>query len=178
MPVAEIEVISVKAARASQLFNSLDPSPFHEKELDRDADAFILGWLQDIGARQFRIEVALPESERHDPLATQMQTALRNHFDWRAQAERRQLRLEIRRGFWAFWIGLSFLAACLVVRELVSTFSFPGLRILEEGLLIIGWVAMWGPIEVFLYGWWPISARAQTLERLANADVSVIFGPG
>jgi hypothetical protein len=28
---------------------------------------------------------------------------------------------------------------------------------------------------VFLYGWWPISGRAQALERLAKAPVSVIF---
>lgn len=170
------EIILVKAARAAQLFNSLDPSPFHERELDRDADAFIMGWLQDIGAKPFRIEVALPASERAEPLAEHLQSALRNHFAARAQAERRQLRLELRRGFWALWIGLAFLTACLATRELVSAFEFSGRNLFEEGLLIIGWVAMWGPIEVFLYGWWPIAGRAQTLERLAKADVSVIFG--
>ena len=175
MTSAAAEVIPIKASRAAQLFNSLDPSPFHEKELDRDADAFIAGWLQDIGAKPFRIEVSLPAAERGQPLSEQMQAAIRNHFAWRAQVERRQLRLEIRRGFWALWIGLSFLAACLALRELVATFSFPGRNLLEEGLLIIGWVAMWGPIEVFLYGWWPISGRAELLERLAKADVSVIF---
>lgn len=170
-----MDVIAVKAARASQLFNSLDPSPFHEQELDRDADAFILGWLQDIGAKPFRIEVKLPESERDAPLAVHLQSALRNHFALRASSERRQLRLELRRGFWALWIGLGFLAGCLGLRELVSTLPVAGRNLLEEGLLIIGWVAMWGPIEVFLYSWWPIAGRAQTFERLAKADVSVIF---
>jgi hypothetical protein len=170
-----VEIIAVKAARAAQLFNSLDPSPFHEKELDRDADAFIAGWLQDIGAKPFRVEVTLPGSERDDPLASHLEAAMRNHFALRAQAERRQLRLELRRGFWALWIGLGFLALCLGIREIVSSFAFTGRNLLEEGLLIIGWVAMWGPIEVFLYGWWPIAGRAQSLERLAKANVSVIF---
>lgn len=176
MASAPAEVISVKTARAAQLFNSLDPSPFHEKELDRDADTFIVGWLQDIGAKPFRIEVALPDAERGEPLVEHLQDALRNHFALRAKAERRQLRLELRRGFWALWIGLAFLAGCLALRELIATFGFAGRNLIEEGLLIIGWVAMWGPIEVFLYAWWPISGRAQTFERLAKADVSVIFG--
>jgi hypothetical protein len=175
MPGPAVEVISVRAARAAQLFNSLDPSPFHEKEIDRDADAFILGWLQDLGSKPFRIEVTLPAPEQAEPLAQHVQAALRNHFALRAQTERRQLKLELRRGVWALLIGLAFLAACLALRELVSSFGFPGRNLLEEGLLIIGWVAMWGPIEVFLYGWWPIAGRAQTLERLAKADVSVIF---
>lgn len=175
MGVVAAEVISVRAARAAQLFNSLDPSPFHEKELDRDAEAFIVGWLQDIGNKDFRIEFVLPQSEFGDPLAGHLQAAHRNHFTLLARAERRQLRLELKRGFWALWIGLAFLAACLMSREVLSTFDIPGRTMFEEGLLIIGWVAMWGPIEVFLYGWWPISARAQTLDRLAKADVSVIF---
>ena len=31
--------------------------------------------------------------------------------------------------------------------------------VIRESLLIGGWVAMWRPLEVFLYDWWPISAR-------------------
>lgn len=177
MSAEPIEVISVKVSQAAQLFNSLDPSPFHEKELDRDADDFILGWLQDIGSKPFRIEVTLQASERGQALAEHLPAALRHHFTLRAQAERRQLRQELRRGFWALWIGLTFLAVCLGLRELMQAIEFAGRSLLQEGLLIIGWVAMWGPIEVFLYGWWPISGRAQMLERLAKADVSVIFAP-
>ena len=41
-------------------------------------------------------------------------------------------------------------------------------RIAEESLLIAGWVAMWRPLEIFLYDWWPIRAEARLLERLAR----------
>jgi hypothetical protein len=30
-----------------QLFNTMDPSPFHEKDLDHDAEEFIFGWAQE-----------------------------------------------------------------------------------------------------------------------------------
>jgi hypothetical protein len=31
----------------NQLFNTMDPSPFHEKDLDHDAEEFILSWAQE-----------------------------------------------------------------------------------------------------------------------------------
>jgi hypothetical protein len=177
MSDAPREIIAIKARQTGQLFNSFDPSPFHEKELDSAADAFVVGWLQDIGNKPFAIEVALPASAQGHPAVQDIGPAFRNHFALRAQAERRLLRQEFRRGLWALGIGLAFLAVCLGARELLADLTFTGQTLLLEGLLIIGWVAMWGPIEIFLYGWWPIAGRAQALERLARAEVSVIFAP-
>jgi hypothetical protein len=37
---------------------------------------------------------------------------------------------------------------------------------------------MWGPLEVFLYGWWPILGRCRILERLAVVDVDMVTRPG
>ena len=35
----------------AQLFNSLDPSPFLERDLDADAEEFIVGWASELSAR-------------------------------------------------------------------------------------------------------------------------------
>jgi hypothetical protein len=45
--------------------------------------------------------------------------------------------------------------------------------ILREGLIILGWVANWRPIEIFLYDWWPLVRKRRLLERLADATVIV-----
>jgi len=45
--------------------------------------------------------------------------------------------------------------------------------ILLEGLLIGGWVAMWRPLEIFLYDWWPIRAQARLFDRLADMPVTI-----
>ena len=39
--------ISLKLRDTSQLFNSMDPSPFIEKDLDDDAEEFIVSWAQE-----------------------------------------------------------------------------------------------------------------------------------
>ena len=45
--------------------------------------------------------------------------------------------------------------------------------IIRESFLIGGWVAMWRPLEIFLYEWWPIRAEAQLFDRLSAMTVRV-----
>lgn len=55
---------------------------------------------------------------------------------------------------------------------------FPGnamAQITREGLIIVGWVAMWRPLEVFLYNWWPIRAEARLFERLSAMPVRIEY---
>ena len=46
----------------------------------------------------------------------------------------------------------------------------------REGLIIVGWVAMWRPLEIFLYDWWPILGDKRIRERLSRIAVRVIPG--
>ena len=46
-------------------------------------------------------------------------------------------------------------------------------RVIEESLLIFGWVANWRPIEIFLYDWWPIVRRRNLYQRLSAAHVKL-----
>jgi hypothetical protein len=50
------------------------------------------------------------------------------------------------------------------------------LEILRQGLVIAGWVAMWRPIQIFLYEWWPITRRRSMLHNLSRAQVRVVEG--
>ncbi len=168
-------VIELSLRQTAQLFNSLDPSPFHEKELDADAARYIADAVRDIGVDQpVKLSIELPPAELRRPAAASMGDAIRYHFAYRLQTARRNLRDALRRGRTSLLIGLLFLCACMALRELA--YSFPQsavMRILAEGLLILGWVAMWGPLEVFLYGWWPLIGERRLLERLAVIEVDL-----
>jgi hypothetical protein len=47
--------------------------------------------------------------------------------------------------------------------------------LIRETLVIGGWVAMWRPLEIFLYDWWPIRAERKLYERLSLMPVRVTF---
>jgi len=117
--------------------------------------------------------IMLPESELARPEAGQIAQSIRNHFALRERVEHRRLRAEWRRGRLSLVIGVGFLVVCLSARELLASSRSAVSRVLAEGFLIAGWVALWGPIDVFLYGWWPIAGRRRMLASLARLDVEV-----
>jgi len=74
-------------------------------------------------------------------------------------------------------IGITFLAVSLLLGDTLARLL--GARrvseILRESLLIGGWVAMWRPMEVFLYDWWPIRADARLADRLSAMPVRLSY---
>jgi hypothetical protein len=48
-------------------------------------------------------------------------------------------------------------------------------ELFRESLLIGGWVAMWRPLELFLYDWWPIRAEARLYDRLSDMPVGIAY---
>ena len=46
--------------------------------------------------------------------------------------------------------------------------------LIQDSLVIGAWVALWRPMEIFLYDWWPIRAEARLFERLSKLDVRVV----
>ena len=74
-------------------------------------------------------------------------------------------------------IALTFLAGSILVGDAIASY-LAGNRlsdIIREGFLIGGWVAMWRPLEVFLYDWWPIRADGRLLQRLATIPVRLEY---
>ena len=49
----------------------------------------------------------------------------------------------------------------------------PLARILQESLIVGGWVAMWRPMELLLYDRLPVRREARLYDRLAQAEVQV-----
>jgi hypothetical protein len=81
------------------------------------------------------------------------------------------------RGRISLVIALTFLGASITVGDTIANY-LPESRLAEiirEGFLIGGWVAMWRPLEVFLYDWWPIRADGRLLERLSTVPVRVEY---
>ena len=78
-------VIEVRIRELAQLFNSFDPSPFHERDLDRDAEEYIVGWARELPSdASLRIIVHLPEDEARKAQERGLSAALPNYFTERA----------------------------------------------------------------------------------------------
>jgi hypothetical protein len=173
--VDAIPPIEVKVSGILQLFNSMDPSPFHERDLDDDAEQFIVSWAREYPSKKvIRIVIHLAHAppEAADPQEL-VENSLRHFFDYREGIIRRELKQLLKEGRTALVIGLAFLATCHAVANLFAPGPGTWHGIAREGLAILGWVAMWHPLEILLYRWWPQVQSARLYRRLADAEIRV-----
>jgi hypothetical protein len=159
----------------NQLFNSMDPSPFVDRDLDGDAEEFILNWAQEYSHReQLSLTIHLEHMPAEDPTAW-MTEAVHNFFAYRANLNRLAFRRLMDDGRTSLLVGLAFLTGCLAVRNLVlGRTAGAGAGLLRESLTIVGWVAMWRPVQIYLHEWWPLWRRGRTLSKLSTMPVEVI----
>ncbi len=172
-------LIEVRVTELKQLFNSLDPTPFRERDLDPKAEEFIAGWAREIPeGRPLGLRIHADHEFRPEETAV-VRHAVGDYFSQRAQARRQDLRLLFRRGRVSLAIGLAFLAASVaggdVAASLLRDTRFAGVA--RESLTIGGWVAMWRPLEVFLYDWWPVRSDARLFDRLSTMTVVAVSTP-
>src|SRR5688572_27374382 len=105
----------------------LDPFPFRERDLDKDAEEYIVGW-----AREFPRDSALklivhaPESEINSERATHVEPALHHYFNYRAELLDRDLNELFRVGRFSLMIGVAALAACVLLSRAVGATLGPG----------------------------------------------------
>jgi hypothetical protein len=168
-------LIRLRVKDMAQLFNSLDPDPFIERDLDDDAIEYITSWAREIPSHaklKLLVEITEPRhpAEAHDVIST----AVANYFGQAAQLARNDFRELMRRGRISLLIGLSVLVAVVAAVNLMKVFTTGAIfELIEQTLLIGGWVAMWRPMEIFLYDWWPLRRRRRDLERLRDMEVEI-----
>ncbi len=171
--------IDLRLHTLRQLFQSFDPAPFHDKDLDPAAVAYIVARAREHASdADLAMTVELPAEQADDAEAKGLPLAIRGYFEWREEMAWREMRERLAEGRRAILIGIAFLAACGIAREFLAAHaSGPWFGWIGEGLTIIGWIAMWHPVDIFLYRWWPIRREALLYRRLAAMDVRVLIRP-
>lgn len=172
-------LIELKLSDLNQLFNSMDPSPFHERDLDHDAEEFIVSWAMEHPRQdELGLVIHLSDDPRAETSAKSLVTdSIHHYFTYRANLSLRDFKRLMREGRAALLVGLSFLALCQTTASFIPV-DPPGYwkTMIHEGLAIVGWVAMWRPLEIYLYRWWPILSLRKLYLRLARMEVEIRTG--
>jgi hypothetical protein len=170
------DLIEVRVDKVAQLFHTLDPFPFRERDLDQDVEDYIVGWARELPRSDaISIIVYIPEIELKVGGVQDVGEAFRRYFASRSVAIQHDLNELFRIGRKSLAIGIAILVGCFASAHLVAGYlSDASLKnIVGESLLILGWVANWRPLEIFLYDWWPIAQRQRLYGRLAEAPVEL-----
>ncbi len=166
-----LATVSIHVRDLAQLFNSLDPSPFWDRDLDRDAAAFIEDeFAEKRTADAWHLNIHARENQS---LGSELQQAIENYYTRLAGSMQRQLREHWRLGELGLLGGIGIFLLSMGLRQLLQGMVTELPRMLDEGLIILAWVALWRPVETVAYEWVPLLRRQRLYERLAAVRVSV-----
>jgi hypothetical protein len=169
-------LIEIKLTDIMEIFDSFDPSPFYKKVLDANAAQYIREAVTDFPFRQkMKLVIHIPGGDLSHMASLELDKTIRNHFQYRAIQAQREIRETLLGGRISLMIGLAFIILVMSIN-----FALAGLpdsllnQTIHSSLLIVGWVAMWQPINTFLYAWWPIRRKQRIFEKISGMEVQVV----
>ena len=117
------------------------------------------------------------EEQRSEPpedLNSIVGEAVANPFTYRADSKHREHRALMARGRRSLVLGLVFFGAAIAIANaIVKGEGLPLVELTRETVLIGGWVALWRPLEIFVYDSWDVRRQEREFRRLARMKVRV-----
>lgn len=168
--------VELKINQLQQLFSSHDPSPFRERDLDDDAVEYIMESLKEIKfLSPVKLVIHLPEEEIKETTQVETSAAIHNYFSYEEVLTQKKIKTLFSQGQLFLSIGLLFLSTCIYSSyHILNVADTVLMHILGEGLNIIGWVAMWKPVEILLYDWRPLSKLRKLYQKLMVIEVQLV----
>jgi len=166
--------IEVKVRNAQQLFDARDPAPFRERDLDDNFIEYLMAWADELSRKiPWRLTIHIAEKQSESINSTELSQAIELFFNYQIELRRMQMKKTFKTAQFFLLIGLFVLFSCLAIATKVQ-FS-PSYLFVREGIVILGWVAMWKPLELLLFDWWPIYDRIRSLQKLKEAKIEIHF---
>jgi hypothetical protein len=151
-------------------------SNYLKSAITTDAEEFIVEEAEALPSKTpININVHLPLSEikYKDDIAP----AIRRHFCYRKEQSQNEYKRIFKYGWRILFIALSLLAVIFTITE-IAFYYFPDnkpLLFIHESFIILSWVALWRPLELLLYEWYPVKTDINLFSRLEHCNVQVII---
>jgi len=171
-----IYCIDVKIHQLKQIYNEKDPAPFRYRDLDDDFVDYVVSSAEEFSIKT-PLKLVLHVSDEALPEASKEEAgkSISEYFAYEQELQRKKLKKIIKRGQFFLFLGIIGLLVCLILSEIVLFYD-PNTKIgnfISHGFIIAAWVALWRPIELILYDWWPCLDKIKVFRKLK--DVSVVI---
>ena len=178
----EIKDITLSVNSIDQLFIAPPLNPFAKDEVELLGQPALMRVFKKMEPdslrrqKKVRLTLLLPPDQISTDLSERGQNALQRY----GQAQIEDNRLRIKRTIWVglrgFPLGLLFLGVCMGLSATfgsqVITFIPENINsLLAEGLVVIGWIALWNPVSAFIYDWVPFHRENQVYRKMMAMEI-------
>jgi hypothetical protein len=168
--------MAVSLGSLDDLFEPLDPTPWHERDLDEQAERFLVSWVRDLPSHvPLHLTIHVRNEDVNHGAHPSVDRAVRHHFEGLARMSASRFTALMHEGRASLAIGLAFLFTCILTGNAIAGL-LPGeawARLVREVLSIGGSVAMWRPMQIYPYDWWPIKEDERLYRRMAAMTVEL-----
>ena len=163
---------AIRLNSIDDLFWPFDARPVADRTLSEDARWHLLDeWDRLRDARPSSLTVYAPASDRSDTDENAVRTAIHRSLEKAAGPLRRVDPLS-RQEMVAIRIGILFLFLSIVVSTAIDRVSENViLEGISQGILVVGWVALWRPAERFIVEVVPHFFNRRRIGEFADIDV-------
>ncbi len=168
-----LHIIDLQATSEADLFEAWDPSPVEQRRLHSDLVRYLTEAVEEVGLDK-SVQFNLYLHDVSDVRPAQLIHAMQHHFAQLAKHARAQLRRAIKQGHVVLALGV--FTGLLLLRVLTKVQDEPSSSwhaMLQEGLTVLVWVALWRPIEIALFEWWPLLQRTRLYRKLASSQITI-----
>jgi hypothetical protein len=173
-------MIEVRLESPEQFLHSLDAFPARHSSIEPEVADYVIDCAADQPV-DANLEIVLhlrdyePSQEKEAAIAR----IFHAHFQARADLEMKRKRQSFSDGRQNLMIGVFAWSLCMLTLWVLNSFGGEASlwRFVRESIVIIGWVLVWKPAEIFLYDWKPFEKRKKLFLRLAQAPVKVRATP-
>jgi hypothetical protein len=174
--MTEAATLEVHIDTENQLFNSMDPAPFRRRELDPALVDYIIAFGEKAPASaDLELSIQLTTAPPGVDIEAVITEAVCENFRRRAADSRRALRRLFHDGRISLVIGIAFVGLAVLIGEWLGAYLAIShyAQVIVDTFVIGSWVALWHPVNIFLFEWWPILRQAQLYDRLSTMRVRV-----
>jgi hypothetical protein len=131
-----------------------------------------------LAKRRHKLVLLMPPEKITPNLSQELEAALDRFAATKIQDNRNEMAAIRRRGilqipYALIFLGTSIGFALLLGSEIITNLPPVMANVLSEGLFIVGWVAMWGPLDTLLFGRFPLMAENRALEALERMTIEI-----
>jgi hypothetical protein len=167
---------AIRVSSINELFWQLDARPVAERTLSGDVRWALLDeWERAREGRPSHLTIYAPAADRADTDEDAVRAAI--HRSLRsASGPLRRIDPLPRQEKVAAWIGVAVLFVSLLVSTALDRVSEAVLvEGLSQGILVVGWVAIWGPAQRFIVEVAPHVFNRRRFAEFADIDVRFVW---
>ena len=162
-------MIEIALDQYADIFNRWDSAPLERREVNPELEGYLERCSDEIPFRySIELDITIPERMRDKQKEEKSRDGIKNHLNFKIYLLKKKLYRNIRRTFYCGLAG-SLLLGGVAIWQIAPHRIW--LSILEQGIVIGGWVLLWEAVSLLFFADYELYRSCRTYKRLRNAAV-------